>query len=109
MGQRDAAHKEFKVMAADDLARLQATFDAVLTESSCRKQETIAKRVNQLYSKLQLGKIYPAIQAQLLDISDAISSKDRLAASKGIASISAQHWDQHREWIIGLKQLLSCQ
>merc|ERR1712048_971922 len=95
-------------MAPSDLQRFKALVDKVLAEGSSQKRESISRRVNELYSKLQAGKIDEPVQARLLNAVEALSSNDCTGASKQVASISAQHWDQHKEWIIGLKQLISC-
>merc|ERR1711879_623191 len=95
---------------AGNFQRLQASIDAVLaTCCSTRKRETIEKRINDLYEKLQAGKIDAPVQAELLGFAEAISSNDQVGAGMRVASISAENWNLHKEWIIGLKQLLSCQ
>lgn len=63
----------------------------------------------QLYCQLKAGKITPAIQSQLLAIAIAIASGDSAVASKGVASLSTQYWEEHKDWLTGMKRLLSTQ
>merc|ERR1712048_1016486 len=106
--QRSAAVETHKPMAPRDLERLKTILGECLANCSSKKQTDLSRRISELYSKLQDGKIDIPVQARLLTIVEALSSNDFVAADKEIASISAQYWNQHKGWIIGLKQLISC-
>lgn len=104
-----AAHQTCEPMEAHDFQQLQIAFATAFATCSSLKRGNIEKRINQLYSRLQAGKISVSVQAQLLGISQALSSNNHAAAAKSVALISAENWNEHKEWIVGLKQLLSCQ
>eukprot|EP00401_Gymnodinium_catenatum_P018584 CAMPEP_0117543698 /NCGR_PEP_ID=MMETSP0784-20121206/45193_1 /TAXON_ID=39447 /ORGANISM="" /LENGTH=262 /DNA_ID=CAMNT_0005340481 /DNA_START=133 /DNA_END=921 /DNA_ORIENTATION=+ len=94
-------------MPYHDLQHLQTTFSVVLRELPARAQHDIDTRLKHLYSKLEAGVVAVSIQVLLLDIATAMHKNDRVAASKNVASLIAEHWRQHKAWLIGLKQLTS--
>jgi len=106
---RALAQAVHEKMSSDDLRRLQCSFDAALGRLSGSKHKDTSERLQQLYCQLQAGKITPAIQSQLLAIASAIASCDSAVASKRVATLSNQYWEEHKDWLTGMKRLLSTQ
>jgi len=94
-------------MTTDDLRQLQDPLNALLQSFSGKKHEDIARRLDQLYLLLRAGKIAEPIQTKLLLFAKALSANDRTEATKQVTVISAEHWDQHKQWLTGLKRVLS--
>mmetsp|Transcript_90492 Transcript_90492/g.160282 ORF Transcript_90492/g.160282 Transcript_90492/m.160282 type:complete len:231 (+) Transcript_90492:56-748(+) len=96
-----------KPISRDDLQQIQSSFNNLLQSFSGKKHEDITKRLDQLYLLLQTGKVAEPMEAQLLSIAKAISVNDFAAVTKQVTDMSAEHWDQHKEWLTGLKRLIS--
>mmetsp|Transcript_109610 Transcript_109610/g.210812 ORF Transcript_109610/g.210812 Transcript_109610/m.210812 type:complete len:247 (+) Transcript_109610:72-812(+) len=94
-------------MTTDDLQQLQDPLNALLQSFSGKKHEDIARRLDQLYLLLRAGKIAEPIQTKLLLFAKALSANDRTEATRQVTAISAEHWDQHKQWLTGLKRVLS--
>mmetsp|Transcript_157702 Transcript_157702/g.290539 ORF Transcript_157702/g.290539 Transcript_157702/m.290539 type:complete len:247 (-) Transcript_157702:107-847(-) len=94
-------------MTTDDLRQLQDPLNALLQSFSGKKHEDIARRLDQLYFLLRAGKIAEPIQTKLLLFAKALSANDRTEATRQVTAISAEHWDQHKQWLTGLKRVLS--
>merc|ERR1711939_481650 len=100
--------------SATNLCLLQYSFDLALSrlEGGSRLADT-TDRLHQLYCELQDGRISPPIQSQLLIIARTISNSsgqgNNVAASTALASLCAQHWEEHKHWLMGMKRLLSTQ
>lgn len=103
--QRRAAQAE--PMSAGDLQLVQITFSGLLEGTSGMMHDDIIRRLDQLYSKLKGGHVAQSVQRKLLDIAKALSVSDIVAAHQEVVAISAQHWEHHKDWIIGLRRLLS--
>jgi len=56
---------------------------------------------------MRAGKITVTIQEQLLQIVEALQSKEHDKASRLCATLVDGHWEQHKEWLLGLRRLLS--
>ncbi|CAK0841373.1 unnamed protein product, partial [Prorocentrum cordatum] len=90
-------------MQADQLRALRLALDG----APLARQPDVARRLQGLYSKLQGGQIPEDAQAQLLRAAGAIGSGDAAAARRACAELSAEHWDQHKDWLRGLRCLAS--
>lgn len=99
----EAVHEQ---MTSEDLRELQSSFDAALAKLSGSRHKDTAERLQKLYAQLQAGQVSPAIQSQLLIIAKATSTNDRAGASRAVATLSTQHWEEHKEWLMGMKRLL---
>jgi len=108
---RALAAAVYEQMASEDLAKLQCSFAAALAKLPDSKYKVFLlkdteERLHQLYSQLQAGQISPAIQSQLLAIAEGISSGDHAAANRAVATLSTQHWEEHKDWLMCMKRLL---
>merc|ERR1712066_653508 len=97
----------YEPMLPDNLQEFQRSLSGLLDASTSSSQcEDITKRIQPLLSQLEAGKIAPCIQVKLMDIAKAISDNDRLKANRELAMLTREHWDQHKNWLIGMKRLL---
>merc|ERR1719502_2581247 len=92
-------------MSPNDLLHLKTSFDTALTKLPSTKQADAASRLKELYSLLSAQRISPEIQFQLLAIAKAISNSDSATAGDIMRQLIAEHWDQHKDWLRGLKIL----
>merc|ERR1712232_912957 len=94
-------------MPADQLQRLQRSFGSLLVNFSGRVRDDIMRRLGQLYSRAQQGLLPPTVQVRLIDVASTIDADHIGLASKEVAALSATHWSLHKDWLVGLKRLLS--
>lgn len=106
---RALAQVVYEQMSSSDLQELKSALRAALARLSESRCKDAAERLERLYSLLQAGRISPPIQSQLLTIARAIASNNYLAAGQVVASLSTQHWEEHKDWLMGMKRLLSAQ
>merc|ERR1712217_246565 len=94
-------------MPPDSLQKVQDCFDQLLKGCSGRIHADTIESFRLLYCKLEMGDIAQQVQIQLLKIIETISRNDYAEARKICTTIAAQHWEQHKDWIVGLKRLLA--
>jgi|EP00427_Karlodinium_veneficum_P022032 hypothetical protein len=97
---------KYESLKGSDLNEVQTSFKTVLLTFSGKKLEDTEERLQHLYSKLQAGEINPDIQSKLVLIAEAISSGKKAEANKEYACLSAEHWEEHRHWLVALKRLI---
>lgn len=102
-------------MSADDVRKIQNSLNGLLRKMSGRMCNDIAQRLDQLYSKLETGLIPQSIQSALLTVVESLSKNNAVAqandteAASLVAKLTAEHWVQHKEWLVGLKRLIYVQ
>lgn len=100
-------------MLAGDLHKIRDSLNGLLRKTSGRRCDDIAQRLDQLYSKLETGSIPQSIQSALLMIVESLSKNNGVAQAREteaatlVAALTAEHWEQHKAWLVGLKRLLS--
>merc|ERR1711862_923400 len=94
-------------MAAKDMQRLQVVFDELILALPEAKRGDTLTRLQHLTPCLSEGKIQQPIQQKLLSIADATTAGDRAAAKREVAWLAANHWEQHKYWIIALRRMLA--
>lgn len=96
-------------MPEDQLRVLQSSLGSLLVSFSGKpgEREDVTRGLGQLYSKAQAGRLPPSIQVRLAGIANAIDANAIGFASREVTAISATHWTFHKDWIVGLKRLLS--
>lgn len=105
--QRALALAVHEPMAPDALTCFRTSLGPLLEEAAKRgKCEELARRVDHLCSQLAAGQVAPPIQAKLARVSEAIRANDRAAAGRELAAISAEHWEQHKDWIVAMRRLV---
>merc|ERR1719221_1405870 len=93
-------------MSLDDVNLVRGSFNHLLATMSGKAREDIAQRLDRLCSKLQGGQIARPVQSNLMCIAELIATGDNLKATQVLASISAEHWNLHKDWIVGVRRLL---
>ncbi|CAJ1362605.1 unnamed protein product [Effrenium voratum] len=84
-----------------DVSALREAFDRLLQRQPGR-QAQIQVRLDALYTQLQGGQISDALQDQLRFIG---SAEPKQAQAK-LQEMIAEHWQQHKYWLSGLKWLV---
>jgi len=94
-------------MAAESLRELRGSLDALLAQRAGKERECLAQGLDTLYSRLRSGQIPRPAQAALLEVARAASADDLARASRDMAALVRDHWEQHKCWLGALKRLLS--
>merc|ERR1719310_312816 len=94
-------------MRPENLSEMRCSFDAALAKQFGNKRRDCAERLQQLYDLLDAGKISVPIQSKLIEVARGIAVGNYAASSKEVSALSAQHWEEHKEWLMGMKRLLS--
>lgn len=76
------------------------------TPASMKKREDIAKRLEELYSKLQAGQIKTAASQKVLQMVKSVENQDNQAAHKMLTELCQMDWDQNKNWLQGVKRLV---
>jgi len=72
-----------------------------------REQDDMREKLDQLYSKLQDGLLNPAGSAKLKEFCHAIQNEDYTTALKLQRELAGVHWNDHKNWLLGIKRLAS--
>lgn len=92
-------------MSQEALQQLKNSLAPALARLSGPRRQDVAHRLERLYALVQEGRLDQQTQAQLLGVAQAVSAGDGREVSRLCALLTAQHWGQHRDWIVGLKRL----
>jgi len=72
-----------------------------------KKRDDIAKRLEELYGKLEVGQVKTIAGQKLIQVVQAVEAKDYAAASRVVQlELSKIDWEQNKSWVTGLKWLL---
>ena len=90
---------------------LQGRLAAVCASGAEKKQlADVDKAVNILLAKLSSGQVDSAIAEKATQLVTALSSGDAASASNIQKVLAAEFWDNHKDWIKGMKNLVQlCQ
>jgi len=99
-------------MQAHDLQTVENCFGMMLEavaqkDGNARKRDDIAKRLQELYAKLQSGSVKTATSQKVFAMVQAISNQDLATAGKIQLELSTSDWDQNKNWLMGIKRLLA--
>jgi hypothetical protein len=101
----DAAVHE--CMSSNDVMDLKMAFSEMLANISGPRRSDTEDRLELLYSMLERCKITSSMQSELLLIATSLANRDNAVAGKVLAKLCNEHWDEHKDWLIGVKRLLS--
>lgn len=101
-----------EIIAPHDLQMMQNTFGMMLQsvaqkDGNNRKRDDIAKRLDDLYNKLQTGTVKTATSQKVIQMVQCINAQDMATAGKIQVDLSTSDWDQNKNWLMGLKRLLA--
>eukprot|EP00928_Gymnodinium_smaydae_P038057 TRINITY_DN26327_c0_g5_i1.p1 TRINITY_DN26327_c0_g5~~TRINITY_DN26327_c0_g5_i1.p1 ORF type:complete len:1130 (-),score=215.34 TRINITY_DN26327_c0_g5_i1:160-3549(-) len=95
-------------MAPQDLAQVKNTMGMLLeSQTDPRKRDDIAKRLEDLYSKLESGAIKSTPSQKLMQLVKAVEAQDLAAASRCQQELCSMDWEQNKFWLMGLKRLMT--
>merc|ERR1719456_315089 len=98
-----------------ELAGIRAPLDGLLEAmcpsqdtqpTSVRKRQDIAKRLEELYGKLQAGQCADSTVQQVTQLAQAVGQQDFATAQRVHMELSKGDWNVHKNWLMGLKRLL---
>lgn len=72
-----------------------------------KKRDDIAKRLEELYSKLQQGHLATATSQKVLALVSAMEQQDYATANKVQVELSTTDWEKNKTWLMGLKRLVA--
>merc|ERR1719434_564796 len=71
-----------------------------------RKRNDIAKRLDELYTKLQAGHVDTTVSQKVMQMARSLESQDYAAANKIQSELCNSAWDQNKNWLMGIKRLV---
>mmetsp|Transcript_39795 Transcript_39795/g.72274 ORF Transcript_39795/g.72274 Transcript_39795/m.72274 type:complete len:261 (+) Transcript_39795:106-888(+) len=111
------SHERHEILPEQELQETCQTFHNLLRQASSRtsghgkRQEDISKRLRLLEEKLWAGKVPKSMQLQLRDAACAIRQGNPVDGGRLCSSIGKEQtlWHAHKDWLLGIKHLLSLQ
>lgn len=104
----EAVHEK---MSTDDFRMLQSTFDLALAKKADRltpgTHADTETRLHSLYIQLQDQHISRPIQTELITIANAMATHDHGRAIGAVTGLMTQHWEEHKDWLMGVKRLVT--
>lgn len=80
--------------------------DASAQDGNMKKRDDIAKRLDELYAKLQAGQIKTAASQKVLQMVKAVENQDFQSANRIQMELCTSDWDSNKNWLMGIKRLL---
>lgn len=97
-------------MAPHDLQRVKNVMgmllDASAQDGNAKKRDDIAKRLEELYMKLQTGQVKTTSSAKVLQMVEAVEGQDYAAAVRIQNDLCSSDWDSNKVWLQGVKRLI---
>lgn len=85
---------------------LSMLLDASSQDGNAKKREDIAKRLEELYSKLASGHIKNEAAQKVLQMVKAVEAQDYASANKLQLELCTMDWDVNKNWLLGVKRLI---
>jgi hypothetical protein len=95
------------LMPAGAFEQVNMALDKRLPHVHVRSRAEVARRLGLLAVDMKAGQIEHSLQGQLLALAEAIEAHNALEARRLTANMVAEHWQQHKEWLKGIKCLLA--
>lgn len=99
-----------EVLPAHELAHVKSVMDMLLNNSAqdgnTRKRDDIAKRLEELYSKLSQGQIKTLASQKVVQLVGAVEQNDFASANRIQMELCTMDWDVNKTWLMGVKRLL---
>lgn len=85
---------------------LSMLLDASAQDGNTKKRDDIAKRLDELYVRLQSGQIKTVASQKVLQMVKAVEAQDYDKANKLQQELCACDWEQNKNWLMGVKRLI---
>mmetsp|Transcript_75738 Transcript_75738/g.104727 ORF Transcript_75738/g.104727 Transcript_75738/m.104727 type:complete len:95 (+) Transcript_75738:1-285(+) len=85
---------------------LNMLLDASAQDGNTKKRDDIAKRLDELYAKLQGGHIKTQASQKVLQMVKAVEAQDYATATKLQMELCSHDWEQNKNWLVGVKRLI---
>lgn len=97
-------------LPAHEVQHVRGVLDMLLANSAqdgnARKRDDIAKRLEELYSKLGSGQIKTAAAQKVVQLVQAVEQNDFATANRIQMELCTVDWDVNKGWLMGMKRLL---
>lgn len=98
-------------MPESELNQVKAIFNMLLSASTQqdpnpKKRDDIAKRLEELYSRLANGQIKKAASDKVLHLVRCLEAQDYAGATQTQTQLCTINWDQNKNWLMGVKRLI---
>jgi len=100
------AEERHEPMAPEDLARLREAVNTLIARAPNRRRREAQVRMEELYAKLQEGRISGRVQGQLVAVAQAVQAQHGAEASRVCGLLASEHWEQHKAWLVCLRGLV---
>lgn len=93
-----------------EMQHVKTVFEMLLNQSAqdgnARKRDDIAKRLEELYSRLSSGQIKTQASQKVVQLVQAAEQGDFASASRIQMELCTVDWDANKGWLMGVKRLL---
>eukprot|EP00421_Protoceratium_reticulatum_P005378 CAMPEP_0168371566 /NCGR_PEP_ID=MMETSP0228-20121227/7838_1 /TAXON_ID=133427 /ORGANISM="Protoceratium reticulatum, Strain CCCM 535 (=CCMP 1889)" /LENGTH=275 /DNA_ID=CAMNT_0008384459 /DNA_START=52 /DNA_END=879 /DNA_ORIENTATION=- len=96
-------------MAAEALEELRGHLGKLLARKSGREHACISQGLEALYARLQAGQVPQPVHARLLGLARTAAAGGTGEATREVATLAKEHWEQHKAWLGPLRRLLAKQ
>lgn len=98
------------VLPAHELQHIKTVFEMLLNNSAqdgnMRKRDDIAKRLEELYTRLSTGQIKNAASQKVVQLAQFVEQNDFANANRTQMELCTMDWDLNKGWLMGVKRLL---
>merc|ERR1719440_2724838 len=95
---------------AHEVERVKSVLTMMLNNSAqdgnAKKRDDIAKRLEELYTKLAAGAIKNSASQKVMQLTQAIEQNDFATANKLQMELCTIDWDVNKGWLMGVKRLM---
>jgi protein transport protein SEC31 len=99
-----------EIMQPHDLQSVRNTLGMLLESSAqdgnMKKRDDIAKRLEELYAKLQAGQIKTIASQKVLELVRQVEQQNYPGAAKLQQELMACDWELNKNWLMGLKRIV---
>lgn len=98
------------IMPAHDLTYVRNVLTMLLDASSqdgnMKKREDISKRLDELFGRLETGRIKTAASQKVMAMVKAVEAQDLISAQKLQLELCTIDWEVNKNWLLGVKRLI---
>lgn len=105
-----AVAQQGEAVPPHEVQHIKAVMDMMLNNSAqdgnARKRDDIAKRLEELYSRLSNGQMKTAASQKVVQLVQAVEQNDFATANRIQMELCTVDWDVNKGWLMGVKRLL---
>lgn len=91
-----------------EVQHVKTVFETLMnnTQTDPRKRDDIAKRLEELYTRLGNGQMKDAASQKVVSLAQAVEQNDFATANKIQMELCTVDWDANKGWLMGMKRLI---